>query len=301
MNLTKKQLLIISDVCLLLVAGLWGSSYGVAKNGLQFYPVLGFLTIRFGLTFLLLTPFLIKSYHNNKQKLQETVSIGLPLGGILLAIFICETFGVFYTSVSNAAFLISLCIVITPFMEWVVLKNKPHKLVFTCAIISLIGTYFLTIQTAEFSSTSLNVGDGLILLAALLRALMVVVTKKCLHNKQISSLNLTAIQSLIVFVGSLSLFIINTIGTQDTFYLPTSLTFWFSMLYLVLFCTIFAFFTQNWAVKIGTPSRASLLMGTEPAFGAIFAVLFFAEHISIIGWIGGAMITFSSIILIVKH
>ncbi len=299
-NLNKKQLLLISDICLLMVAGLWGSSYGVAKGSLQFYPVLGFLAIRFGLTSLFLLPFLIKSYRDNKQKLQETVSVGLPLGLILLTIFICETFGVFYTSASNSALLISLCIIITPFMEWLLLKNKPPKLVFICAITSLIGVYLLTMKTTETIKFQLNIGDGLILLASLFRAFMVVMTKKRLHNKQISSLNLTAVQSLIVFIGCLLLFVISNFVTATPFYLPSNMDFWLSTLYLVLFCTIFAFFAQNWAVKIGTPSRASLLMGSEPVFGAIFAVWLFGEHISLLGWIGGALITVSSVVLVVR-
>ncbi len=305
-KLTNKQLLLISDICLLMVAGLWGSSYGVAKGSLQFYPVLGFLAIRFGLTSLFLLPFLIKSYRHNKQKLQETVSVGLPLGLILLTIFICETFGVFYTSASNSALLISLCIIITPFMEWLLLKNKPPKLVFICAITSLIGVYLLTMPTMPNVLTpttktinfQFNIGDGLILLASLFRAFMVVMTKKRLHNKQISSLNLTAVQAMIVFVGSLMLFIISNLFTATPLYLPSNMDFWLSTLYLVLFCTIFAFFAQNWAVKIGTPSRASLLMGSEPVFGAIFAVWLFGEHISVWGWLGGALITISAIMLI---
>ncbi len=326
MTLNNKHLLLLSDICLLIVAGLWGSSYGVAKGSLQFYPVLGFLAIRFGLTALFLLPFLVKSYRDNSQKLQETFSVGVPLGLILLMIFICETFGVFYTSASNSALLISLCIIITPFMEWLLLKNKPPKLVFICAITSLIGVYLLTMPTmptptmptptittptmtmptteteiGELTKLPFNVGDVLILLASLLRAFMVVMTKKRLDNKQISSLNLTAVQAIIVFVGSLMLFIISNFFTATPLYLPTNMDFWLSTLYLVLFCTIFAFFVQNWAVKIGTPSRASLLMGSEPVFGAIFAVWLFGEHISVWGWVGGALITISSVVLMMSQ
>ncbi len=300
MTLNKRQLLLLSDICLIVVAMLWGSSYGVAKSGLQFYPVLGFLTIRFGLTALFLLPFLVKDYKTRANAVIETIWVGLPLGLILLLIFLCETFGVFYTSASNSAFLISLCLIITPFMEWLILKNKPHSLVFICAFISLIGTYLLTIQNGEFFTINFNIGDGLIVLASIFRGLMVITTKQRVQNKDISSINLTAIQSIVVFIGCLILFVTSNIVTNKALYLPPSMQFWGAMLYLVLFCTIFAFFVQNWAVKIGTPSRASLLMGSEPVFGALFAVLLFGEHISLIGWIGGAMITLSSIVLILK-
>ena len=45
-----------ADLALLLVAIVWGTSYGVAKGALAFYPVLGFLAVRFLLTTALLAP-----------------------------------------------------------------------------------------------------------------------------------------------------------------------------------------------------------------------------------------------------
>ena len=55
-----RQLLRLSDLTLLLVAVVWGTSYGVTKGALAFYPVLGFLAVRFCLTFALLLPSLLR-------------------------------------------------------------------------------------------------------------------------------------------------------------------------------------------------------------------------------------------------
>ncbi len=321
-KLTQRQMLLLSDICLILVAAVWGSSYGFAKLSLQYYPVLGFLAIRFGLTSLLLSPVLIATYQNNTAQLTHTLKAGVPLGAILLAIFLFETYGLVYTSVANAAFLISLCIVMTPFMEWLILKNRPHTLVFICAILSLFGTYLLTLSSGvsmgDSSAISLNLGDGLILLAALARAVMVTMTKKLTQNtinvnnkpdkqvnqtnQTVSSLALTAVQSIIVFIGCLGLFLVSNALTGKLFIpsLPNGVSFWLPTLYLVIFCTLFAFFVQNWAVKIGTPSRASLLMGSEPVFGALFAVVLFNEQVGALGWIGGGLITLASGVLVAR-
>lgn len=142
--------------------------------------------------------------------------------------------------------------------------------------------------------------DSLILLAAVARALWEVLTKKRVADKPISALDLTIIQSSVVFLGSVLLFVASTITAGNTFFIPKQSTFWLSALFLVLFCTIFAFFVQNWAIKIGTPSRASLLMGSEPVFGALFAVLLFGEQMSVQGWVGGALITLPSLLVIVR-
>ena len=103
-----KSLLRLSDLTLLLVALVWGTSYGVAKGALVFYPVLGFLAVRFLLTFVLLLPTLVQASAGQRR---DAVRTGLPLGGLMLCIFLCETFGVAHTQASNAAFLISLCVV----------------------------------------------------------------------------------------------------------------------------------------------------------------------------------------------
>jgi drug/metabolite transporter (DMT)-like permease len=136
-----KHLLRLSDLALLLVAIVWGTSYGVAKGALAFYPVLGFLAVRFGLTFALLLPTLLRA---SRAQQRDALRTGLPLGGLMLAIFLCETFGVAQTQASNAAFLISLCVVFTPFVEWWLLGSRPAQVMFVFAGLSLLGAALLS-------------------------------------------------------------------------------------------------------------------------------------------------------------
>ena len=42
----------------------------------------------------------------------------LTWGGLLLGIFLCETYGVALAPASQAAVLISLCVLFTPLVEW---------------------------------------------------------------------------------------------------------------------------------------------------------------------------------------
>ena len=128
--------------------------------------MLGFLAIRFGLTFVLLLPQL-------RGAGRRALRPGLPLGLVMLAIFLCETWGVMLTSASNAAFLISLCVVITPFMEWLLLRQRLRTLFLACAL-SLAGVWLLT----GGPQLSLNLGDALMLAAALLRAVLVCLTRR---------------------------------------------------------------------------------------------------------------------------
>lgn len=283
-----------AEILLLLVAIIWGTSYGIAKEALLYISVLGFLTIRFGLSALLLLPFVWMEWRKNAT---TDWKYALPTGVILLAIFIAETYGITQTTASNAAFLISLCLLFTPFIEWLVFRQRPSRQVFNMAGLSLLGVLLLTINTDH--QLSLNSGDAYILLAALLRGCMVVATKKLLQGKTISSLLVTAIQSSVVFVGALLLLLLSEPFSIET--LPTESTFWWLILYVVFFCTIFAFFAQNYGVRKTSATRASILMGSEPAFGAMFAMVWLGESLSLLQLTGGVLIVIATLLASIKE
>jgi drug/metabolite transporter (DMT)-like permease len=270
------RLLQAGDLLLLLVALVWGTSYGVAKQALNFYPVLGFLAVRFCLTFLLLLPQL-------RGAGRRAWAPGLPLGAVMLAIFLCETYGVLLTSASNAAFLISLCVVITPFAEWLLLGVRPHSLLLPAAGLSLLGTWLLS----GGSNLQFGTGDCLMLLAALLRALLVCLTPRLLAGREVPALALTAVQTAVIGLGCL---LLGTLQPGGLPALPTAPAFWTGCLYLVLFATLFAFFVQNHVLRRSSPTRVSLLMGSEPLFGALFAMIWLDEQLSPQAWLGGFLI-----------
>jgi len=287
----QKRLLWMSDLMLLAVAMVWGTSYGVVKGALAFYPVLGLLALRFGLTFVVLSPALRSLRHAGASAIAGAVCTG----GLLLGIFLAETFGISLTRASNAAFLISLCVVLTPLVEWVLLRRKPSGAEWLAVVLSLAGASL--VSGGAFIPTA---GDALILLAALLRALMVCVTRRVMRDSALAPLSVTAVQAGTVALGSLGAALVS--APQQWRPLPTLAghgTFWMSIGYLVLACTLFAFFAQNFAVKRSSPTRVALLMGSEPAFGALFAYVWLGEQLSVRGWFGGGLMVLASVLAIV--
>jgi drug/metabolite transporter (DMT)-like permease len=278
-------LLRLSDLALLLVALVWGTSYGVAKGALVFYPVLGFLAVRFLLTFALLLPALWRSTPVQRR---DAVVAGLPLGALMFCIFVCETYGVAHTQASNAAFLISLCVVFTPVVEWWLLGQRPARALWVFAAVSLLGAVLLS----GGLSGALGWGDGLMLAAAVLRAITVCQTTKLTRHRSAPALALTAVQAGVIGLGSLGMALALPGGLPP---LPTEAAFWQASVYLVLGCTVFAFFAQNWALKVSAPSRVALLTSSEPVFGALFAVLWLGESLSPVGWLGGALIVLAAL------
>ncbi|WP_051980553.1 DMT family transporter [Burkholderia sp. 9120] len=290
---SQERLLLISDLMLLAVAVVWGTSYGVVKSALVFYPVLGLLALRFGITFVILSPSLRHLRAADARTLRGVSIAGL----LLLGIFLCETFGILLTRAANAAFLISLCVVLTPLVEWMMLKRRPSRVEWMAVALSLLGAWLL----AGDGALSLNPGDALILLAALLRALTVCVTKRVMRDSALPPLTVTAVQSGVVAFGSAAAaWLFAPQQWQAAPSLAGHPAFWGYIAYLVLACTLFAFFAQNFAIKRSSPTRVSLLMGSEPAFGAVFACLWLGERISVSAWVGGALIVAASVLATVR-
>ncbi|MDB5788196.1 DMT family transporter [Caballeronia mineralivorans] len=289
----QDRLLLLSDLMLLVVAVVWGTSYGVVKSALVFYPVLGLLALRFGITFVMLSPALRHLLHADARTLR-----GVFIAGVLLfGIFLSETFGVLLTRAANAAFLISLCVVLTPLVEWMLLKRRPGRIEWAAVALSLLGAWLL----AGDGAIVLNPGDALILLAALLRALNVCVTKRVMRDSALPPLSVTAVQSGVVAFGSVAVALL--FAPQQWQHVPSFVghePFWVSVFYLVFACTLFAFFAQNYAIKRSSPTRVALLMGSEPAFGALFACLWLGEKISLTAWIGGGLIVVASMLATVR-
>lgn len=278
----------LPPIMLLLVAIFWGTSYGVAKEALLFTSVLVFLVIRFVMTTLVLLPMVI--YRKNIAHWKSAI----PTGVVLFLIFVCETYGIKNTTASNAAFLISLFVVFTPFVEWLVNKNKPTKKLLFLSIISVIGVFLLTnINTHQMN---INKGDILMLMAALLRGVMVVFTKKVMVDKDVDPIMVTSVQSSVVSIFS-TILLLSIHGFEWVNLIPLDLSFWLLAIYLVLFCTVFAFYAQNYSVKKMSPTKVSILMGSEPIFGALFAFLWLSESFTLVQVIGASLIFIATFIV----
>ncbi len=270
-----------SEWLLLLVALIWGSSYGVSKLALAYYPVLGLLAVRFVLAALCLSPSL-------RHAPRSAWRAGVPMGGILLAILLCETYGLAHTSAANAAFLISLCLVFTPLAEWLLFGQRPAARIWLLVALSWLGAVLLT-GGMHFSA---SLGDALMLLAAVLRAFGVCWIKQLGQRETGSVHALTAIQCWTVGLGAL---LLGALLPGNLPALPQAGEFWLAAGYLAGLCTVCAFAIQNHVLRRSDPSRVALLMGSEPVFGALFAWLWLGEAMGPQRWLGGALMALAAI------
>ncbi|MEI9414608.1 DMT family transporter [Mesorhizobium sp. Cs1299R1N1] len=269
-----------ADVAAVGIAFVWGASYPVVKGAFLVAPVLVIIFYRFLITAV------VMSFVARKEiatVVQGDCARGAVLGAILFAIFLAETYGVSLTSATNTALIISLCVVFTPILDYGLSRKLPPIGVLAGSGCSCVGVAALTGGMSGFSF-----GDLLVLSAAVLRAIMVVTTKRLMHGRHISSAALTAIQGATVAVLTIALLLVDN-GVSELA-IKGGGRFWASVVFLSLFCTIGAFYVQNAAVRGSTPTRVSLLMGTEPLFGVLVAHLFLAEPLTVPSMLGAGLI-----------
>ncbi len=259
-----------ADLAVLAVALVWGASYPVAKGALAHAPVAVLIFYRFLTTALAMSAIARRDLAAAPRR---DLAAGTVLGTILFAIFLTETWGVALTTATNAALIISLCTVLTPFLEFGLRRRLPPAGVLVGAGIAVGGVGVLA-----GGMTALGVGDLLLLGAAGLRAVMVVSTKRLMAGRALSSAALTAVQATTVATLTLIL-LIGQAGPQALL-VSAGPGFWGAVAFLALFCTIAAFYVQNAAVRRTSPTRVSFLMGTEPLFGYGLAWLLLAEPVT---------------------
>lgn len=272
-----------ADLLLLAVAIAWGSTYLVAKLLVSDDSVLAMLAVRMSLTALALGALLLLL----RAKLTRTAfRVGVILGILLSTVFVFETFGIAMTSATNAGVIISLTIVITPVLESVVIKRRLGGLFYFAALIAVAGVYFLA---TGGSFTAFALGDLLILAAAFARAVHVTGMHRLTAVHRVDSLSLTFVQMLtcaVVFLALSSIWGVS-IGAYVT---AMNATDWLWMAYLVIICTVFPFFIQMWAVRKTSPTRVSLLLGTEPVWAALIGVMIAGDRLGALGIVGVVLV-----------
>ncbi|HEV7183164.1 MAG TPA: DMT family transporter [Leifsonia sp.] len=271
------------DLLLLLVAAAWGSTYLVAKELVSPSSVVALLAVRMLLAAAIMAA--IMAARRSRVTTAE-VRVGMILGILLAAVFAFETFGIAHTSATNAGLIISLTVVFTPILDSIASGRRLPARFFLAAAIAVVGVGLLAGNGAFRPPT---LGDLLVLVAAIVRAVHVTSMHKLTTDRPMDSLHLTTVQlaTCAALFSLTSLFYGESIPQFIAQLDPGRGTLF---LYLVLACTVFAFFVQTWAVRRTSPSRVSLLLGTEPIWAAVIGIAVAHDSVAFAGYCGIALI-----------
>ncbi|WP_228976032.1 DMT family transporter [Streptomyces sp. DH12] len=275
----------LTDLPVLLVAVAWGTSYLTAKGITTAQTVLGVLVLRFAVV---LPALVVAGWRGLRSLTAAQVRGAALLGSVLAGIFLLETYGLVHTSATNAGLIISLTMILTPIAESRVRGTRLPGAFTAAAGLSVLGVVLLT-QGAGFSAPS--GGDLLVLAAAVARTVHVLAMARLRSVRGADSLSLTTVQlgaATLVFAA------LTPVAGADGAPWAVAAGFgaaqWLGLLYLSVCCTLFAFFVQMWAVRRTSPSRVSLLLGTEPVWAAVAGIALAGDRPGWPGLVGVALV-----------
>lgn len=271
-----------ANFLIVLVALFWGSTYFLTKMAVEELEPFNLTALRFGTAFIITALFFFKRI----RKADRTViKYSIILGVLAVIAVLSMTFGVQYTTASNAGFLISLSVVMIPLISVVVLKKKIKAKLLLSVVLATIGIVCLTLN----EQLTINKGDILCILCATSFAVQVLIMEripKTADSVAIGALQL-GITAMVNFI--LSFFL-------ENFTVPSDLKVWGVIVILGVFCTAFCYIIQIYALKNTSAIQAGIILSLEPVFSAIFAYIFLGELLSKQGYIG-AILLFISVIL----
>ncbi|GAB7110732.1 DMT family transporter [Streptomyces phaeofaciens JCM 4814] len=271
-----------TDLVLLAVAVVWGSSYLTAKTATEATSVLLVLFLRYALSAVVCAVAVAAALRTSGPLTRDELTRGSLLGVTQAAVLVLETYGVAHTSAANAGLIISLTLVLTPLLDRAGRRGGLPVRFYLATGLCVGGVALLVSGTGLRAP---GAGDLLMLAAAVVRAGHVVLVGRLTAGRALRPLHLTAVQTV---VGAV-LFLPPAAAGLPLLARTEAVT-WAQLLYLALFCGLFAFLAQTWAVQRTSPTRASLLLGTEPVWALAVGVGFGDDRLTALSALGAALI-----------
>lgn len=271
-------------LCLLIAALIWGSSFIIMKNAVDFLTPATLLLIRFALATVFLTIIFIKPIRSfPKQRIKGC----LLTGCCLFCAYYVQTWGLNYTTPGKNAFLTAVYCAIVPFLMWLFYHKRPDHYHFIAAFICVIGIGCVSLD----GDLSINIGDALTLCGGVLYAAHILLTKK--YASDVDGGAFTAFQ----FAGATCLaFLVSLVSEDLSIMTMIQPTIFFQIFYLAFFATAVTMLCQTIGQKNTNECFASLILSLESVFGVIFSVIFYHEVLTIKIVIGFILI-FSAIVI----
>jgi len=246
---------------LILMATGWGSTFFVIKDILDRLDAADLLGVRFTVTALVLAAGLAPQLRRLDARCWRQ---GLAMGLLFSTGQLLQTYGLAYTSASISGFLSGLYVVLTPVMEALLLRARVGRRIWLAVALATIGLGVLTIAPG-FGAAGFGVGEVLTLACSVAFAGHIVYTGRVSTPDR--ALRLSVVQSFMIAACCLLAAIPGGIA------LPSNTGDWLVVGYLAIITGAATIVLQVWAQARVSPSRAAIIMASEPIWAALFAIL----------------------------
>jgi drug/metabolite transporter (DMT)-like permease len=292
-----------ADGALVLTTLIWGSTFVIAKDILEMWPPLAYITVRFviaSIVLILLFPRL--TLKARKAEWKAGATLGLLMGGG----FALQAVGQVYTTPSKSAFVTGLTTPIVPFVALLILRVRPNlENLIGVTLASVGGMLILAPQGAE----PVNTGDLLTLAATTLFAAHITLMSAYAREIDVRQLTVLQISSAAILFAVVWL-IFQTLGaslsenslpgfvSREVVGLAWTQRVVWQLVYLALVATVFTFLLWTWGQARVSATHAAIIFSLEPVFATLFAVAVRGSK----EWMGsrgnlGAILIFAGVII----
>lgn len=274
-----------ADWLLALATGFWSISYYFSRVCFEELEVLNLNAFRFLSAFAVLAVI----YRRRLRALsRDTLRFGAAVGAALVLTYIVATYGVKYTSLSNAGFISCLAVIITPLIELAVFRKRPEKKLAAALLLCILGLALMTLG----DGFGFAIGDLLCLLCSVAYAVDIVITDRAVMRKTVDPIGMSVVEIGVTGV----VFLLLSCAFEHP-RLPQSPQVWGAALFLGVFCSGIAFVIQTTQQKHTTAARVALIFTLEPVFAAIVAFFLAQERLSLRAYLGAGLML-ASILLV---
>jgi len=205
---------------------------------------------------------------------------GLALSVAFVGGFVLQTLGLRETTVSNSAFITSLCVILVPVLGFLIYR---YKLSVQTSSGILMATVGLILLLADSSNFSLHSGDFLTLICAIMFAFHILFLGHFVRQINYRQLIFIKMAFSAVLCSLMVPFLESPFVIWDSYLI-------FYLFVLGVLATAAAFFIQGWAQQYSNPNHTALIFSLEPVFATVFAFIILDQSFSAKELAGGILI-----------
>ena len=275
-----------SNAALLLAAIIWGFAFVAQVDGMKYIGPFTMIGVRFVISIVALLPVVLifERKKLSREQIKNTVKASLIIGLLLFAAVSVQQFGIQITASAGVSGLISgLYTIFVPMTYFFFFRRKIGSQVWVGAVFAVIGLFMLCYHPED--GFSFGLGELLLLIGSFMWTAHVMLIDHYV-KKNIRPLHLSWGQFAVCAVlGVIAMFAFEA----DSLSVSSLIDAKWSLLYCGILSSGCAYTLQVVGQKDADPTYAAIILSTESAFGAIGGALFGIDQISLVGYLGCAL------------
>jgi drug/metabolite transporter (DMT)-like permease len=274
----------VLTLLLFLVTAVWGWTFVVVKEAIGSYGVLGFLAVRFTIGAVALAPFAARRVD------RQALRVGMPIGLLLAAAYLLQTFGLRFTTATNGGLITGLFVILGPLANRLFFGVGAGRVFWAAAAVSVFGLFLLT----GGGGSAPRLGDYLTFGCAAGFGLHIALLDRFAKGQD--ALALTIVQ---VATAAATYWVVWPFAEPATLAASSvwpSGAVWRALLLMGVIATAAGYYIQVLAQQRISAVRTAIILSLEPAFATFFGCLLAHDRLGGVQ-IAGAILMISAVMM----